>query len=337
MSIFCEGSNNNSGYFVPYKVSFKHRHLKIGGYVPTMEPITLYGYVPTHWIAILFVVSCIVTLSTAIPAMFFKYKNCPLGTLIVMGTLSQLVGHVCMGVSSFQPTNIAPWGVQLFAFQLGKAFARFAALDTYHKCFIRVRQTESSGNSKTACTDDWFLEGLASIAGLCFGYRYFYDICQLINMWDYSPGQSTSMPPAFHIMLISLDFLLLTTTLCLLLRLVFIVVRTRKQTPWFRLTWMTGYYSILLIIPGILVIQDVYGIVRCFVSYRNEMLELFGDMGMTKSVLMLLSFQYYELTYAWSQERPKFMEKIELQVMRAFKIKVGEPQEEQESDSPHEV
>jgi hypothetical protein len=246
-----------------------------------------------------------------------------------------------MAVSSFQPTNLASWGVQLFAFQFGKAFARFAAFDTYHKCFIRVTKTDSSGNSKRACTDDWFLGGLASIAGLCFGFRYFYDICQLINMWNYSDGlvgESISMPNVFNILLMSFSFLLLLTTLCLVLRLVFVAVRTRKQTPWFQLTWMTGYYSLLLyIIPAIFVIQDVYDIVRCFVPYRNEMLELWGDMGMTKSVLVFLCMQYYELAYAWSQRRPKFMETIELGVMKVFRINGEERPEEEETDRRNEV
>ena len=301
-----------------------------GGFIPTMEPTSLYGYVPTYWIAILFVLSCILTLLTGIPALFFKYPNAPLGTLIVLGTLSQLVGHVCMAVSSFQPTNLAPWGVQLFAFGLGKVFARFAALHTYHDCFRRVTRIDSGQNSKKVRTDDWFLCGLGSIAGLCFGYGLFYDLWLFSNIWNYYDGmvESPAMPMALSIVLTASNFLILATTLCLIIRLVLIVVRTRKQTPWFRLTWMSGYYSILLTIPVFLVLQDVYEIVRCFVSYRNEMLDLFGNMGMTKSILMLLACQYYELAYAWSQKRPLWLESLESLVMDARQMKGEEQQEE---------
>ena len=307
------------------------------GSIVTMEPTALYGYIPTHWLAILFVVSCIFTLLTGIPALFFKYPNPGLGYLIVLGTLCQLVGHVCMAVSSFRPANLAPWGVQLFAFMFGKTFARFAALSTYHACFLRVAQSEEGHNLRKVYTDDWFIGGLASIAGLCFGYRLFYDLWQFGNLWTYygETAQSPSMPTALSISLVSSDFVLLATTLCLIFRLVLVIIRTRQQTPWFRLTWMSGYHTILIIIPMILVIQDVYEIVRCFVLYRNEMLELFGNMGMTKSVLMLLACQYYELAYAWSQKRPVWLEKLECLVMEARQVK-GE-QRQKESDQPTEV
>lgn len=307
------------------------------GFIVTMEPTTLYGYIPTHWLAILFVVSCMFTLLTGIPALFFKYPNHGLGHLIVLGTLCQLVGHVCMAVSSFQPTNLAAWGVQLFAFMFGKTFARVAVFSTYHACFRRVAPAGECHNSKNVCTDDWFLGGLASITGLCFGYRLFYDLWQFSNVWTYYGGtaQSPSMPAALSISLVSSDFVLLATTLCLISRLVLVIIRTRQQTPWFRLTWMSGYYTVLIVIPVFLVIQDVYDIVRCFALYRNEMLELFGNMGMTKSVLMLLACQYYEIAYAWSQKRPEWLEKLERLVVEVQQVE--REQGQKESDQPTEV
>ena len=169
------------------------------GFIVTMEPTTLYGYIPTHWLAILFVVSCMFTLLTGIPALFFKYPNHGLGHLIVLGTLCQLVGHVCMAVSSFQPTNLAAWGVQLFAFMFGKTFARVAVFSTYHACFRRVAPAGECHNSKNVVTDDWFLGGLASITGLCFGYRLFYDLWQFSNVWTYYGGTAQSPSYAYGV------------------------------------------------------------------------------------------------------------------------------------------
>ena len=301
-----------------------------------MEPTSLYGYVPTHWLAIFLGVSCIFTSMTGIPTLFFKYPNRALGTFVVLGTGFQLVGHVCMAVSSFQPTNQIPWALQLGAFQWGKCFARFAGFVAYYTCFNNLKHTGTSSEKKIWFKEQIFLTVISSVAGFCFGFRFFCLVDIMVDIWmKYKYGESG--PLLFgRITLHACNFLLLTTTLCLLALLVFVVCRTRKQTLWFRLTWMTGYYFTLLMIPVFFLIQDVYDVVRSFVSYRNEMLDLFGDMGMTKSILVLLAFQYYELAYAWSQRetRPKWLESIKLQVREVFLMKGGEEALEQQ-EQPH--
>ena len=113
----------------------------------------------------------------------------------------------------------------------------------------------------------------------------------------------------------------MTSSICILLTtvglgasLVTVISRTRKDIPWFRLTWMTGYYVTLQIVPVFLLTDDIYDIARSLFSYRNERAELACNMGMTKGILMMLGGQTYEIAYSWSQKRPKTLEKIELQV-----------------------
>jgi hypothetical protein len=131
------------------------------------------------------------------------------------------------------------------------------------------------------------------------------------------------------IMVILPAALLLSASVLLAITLVYVILLSRKEVPWYRLTWMTGYYVTLQLIPFFIIAQDVYDLVKGVVSERSEMLELLLDMGMTKGILAMLGGQSYEIAYAWSQKHPKMLEKIVLQFNGMFKRRGRQQSSEQ--------
>ena len=103
-----------------------------------MDSTSLYGYVPTHWIAIFLASSCLFTLCTMIPTLFFRYRNITLGIFIVAGLIFQLAGHTSMAVSSFLPTNIPAWITQRLSFSVGKLCSRIAVCYVYYTGLCRI-------------------------------------------------------------------------------------------------------------------------------------------------------------------------------------------------------
>ena len=77
---------------------------------------------------------------------------------------------------------------------------------------------------------------------------------------------------------------------------------------------MLVYYVILQTVPFFILTQDIFDFVAALVSYRNEMVELLCDMGMTKMILVMLASQAYEIAQAWEEKRPKYIEKLEMRV-----------------------
>jgi uncharacterized ion transporter superfamily protein YfcC len=100
--------------------------------------------------------------------------------------------------------------------------------------------------------------------------------------------------------------------------LIHVILLSRTEVPWYRLTWMTGYYVTLQLVPFFIMSQDLYDLVKSFVSERNEMLEITFDMAITKSILMMLGSQSYEIASAWSRKPPKVLEKIMLRLKDMF-------------------
>ena len=287
-----------------------------------MDSTTLYGYVPTHWIAILLASSCLFTLCTMIPALLFRYRNIPLGIFIIAGLIFQLAGHTSMALSSFRPTNIPAWSTQRLAFTMGKLCARIAVCYVYYTGLCRIPDGFPKIYTRNGRPEDEFRSSMSLyICGLtvcgflaCFIVRGFEIGLVLKGSLIIREG------PIMMFTCMSSACIVLTTV-GLGASVLTVISRTRKNIPWFRLTWMTGYYVTLQIVPVFLLTQDIYDIARCFFSYRNEMAELACDMGMTKSILIMLGGQTYEIAYSWSQKRPRALEKIELQVKKILEIR----------------
>ena len=284
----------------------------------------LYGYVPTHWIAILFALSCLFTLCTMIPALFFRYRNVALGIFIVAGLVFQLAGHTCMTVSSFLPKNVPAWITQRLAFSIGKLCSRVAVYYVYYAALCRIPNAFPKVNSENRRPEHEIRSFMCSyICAVAICGHVLRFIVQGIEIGAVVKG-SMLFPDApmmaTVLSIISSGFLLLTTT-SLAACLVMVICRTRNDIPWFKMTWMMGYYVTLQIVPVFVLTQDIYDLVKCFFSHRNEMLELTCDMGMTKSILIMLGGQTYEIAYSWSQKRPKVLENIELQVKEILELR----------------
>lgn len=278
-----------------------------------MDSNELYGYVPTHWMAILFALSYVVSICTMIPALFIHYRNFALGIFIVSGLIFQLTGHVSMAISAFIPKNVPAWASQYIAFTIGKFATRIAVGYVYYKCVARIpngfKCKKTITESRVRNPLVFLIAAWSELAG--FVIRFVvqgFEIAAVITQKKWN-GEKLS--------LIS-SLLVLLPTILLYLFLANVVYRTRKEVPWFRLTWMTGYYASLLIVPIFLLVQDIFGVVTACVPYHIEMVKVLCDLGMTKSILMMLGGQSYEIAYSWSQKRPKMLEKIELQVKEIF-------------------
>jgi hypothetical protein len=264
-----------------------------------MESTVPYGFIPTHWIQISLAISYVFTLASAIPTLFFQYRNFTLGILIVIALLFQLAGHTSMAVSAFLPENLPTWAVHYTTFALGKCAARVVVFYAYYTCFRRL------GHSSQDSFRYSIVPAMVT-CGLSFLFRF------LIIGFDV----------AFHLKGLPMDsqpfvepsVLILISSLGLIAGLIHVILETRMETPWYRLTWMTGYYTTLQIIPIFILTQDIYDVVKPFFSYRNEMVELLCDMGMTKSILILLGGQSYEIASAWCQERPNAIVMIEARI-----------------------
>jgi hypothetical protein len=108
--------------------------------------------------------------------------------------------------------------------------------------------------------------------------------------------------------------MILISTLGLIAILIGVIHESEEEIPWYRLTWMSGYYFTLQLVPIFILTQDIYDLVKPLVSYRNEMVDLLCDMGMTKSIVMMLGSQSYEIAHSWCQERPEVISRIEARV-----------------------
>jgi hypothetical protein len=124
------------------------------------------------------------------------------------------------------------------------------------------------------------------LAGFSFLYRFLligFDIAFHFKGWliDSQPFVEPSVT-------------ILISSLGLISDLICIILETETEIPWYRLTWMTGYYTALQIIPIFILTQDIYDVMKPFFLSRNEMVELLCDMGMPKSILILIGGQSYE-------------------------------------------
>ena len=287
-----------------------------------MDSTSLYGYVPTHWIAISFASSCLFTLFTMIPALFFRYRNIALGIFIIAGLIFQLAGHTSMAVSSFLPTNIPAWITQRLAFGMGKLCARIAVCYVYYTGLCRIPNGFPNIKTRRVRPEDEFRSSMSSyVCGFTICGFLFRFIVQGIEIGSVVKGSLVFPEGPTMIYSIASSACILLATVGLGASVVTVVSRTRKDIPWFRLTWMTGYYVTLQIVPVFLFMQDIYDLAKCLFLYRNEMVELACDIGITKSILMMLGGQTYEIAYSWSQKRPKTLEMIELQVKEIFETR----------------
>ena len=287
-----------------------------------MDSTLLYGYVPTHWIAILFGLSYVFSICTMIPALFIHYRNIALGVFVVAGLLFQLTGHVSMTVSAFLPTAFPAWATQHFAFTAGKLATRIAVFYVYYSCFSRIPYAFVGISYPRIRNNDncLVLIMVPVIAGVGFTCRFIaqgFEIASLLKDVERDANVDTLLQLAASSCLY--------TTILLYAFLLFVIIRSRKDIPWLRLTWMTGYYVTLQIIPIFLLTQDIFDLVRSIVPYHNEMVELLCDLGMTKSILLMLGGQSYEIAYSWSQKRLKALEKIELQVKEILEYRSAQP------------
>jgi len=209
----------------------------------------------------------------------------------------QLMGHISMSVSSFMPENMTAWRIQFVAFTLGKMMTRVAVYYTYYSSFRRMATTQSQQDKppqwQTKLFHPMFLCGVAFIL----------DIISMV--FQLSSPRSTPLP------LVS-SILLLISSVTLNGQLDAVVVSTKKDIPWHKINWMMGYYWTLRIIPAFLYVQDISAVVVVANGgWASEAVVLGTNLGMTKSILMLLSSQTYEMALSWSQERPKWFQKLE--------------------------
>ena len=267
-----------------------------------MDPTitTPYGYVPTLWFAIVFDLSIVLSIATLIPLLY--KRNIALCILAIAGLVFQFVGHTGMAVSAQLPASIPPWIVQRLAFALGKLSARVVVMYAYYACFSRISDIKSSRrvyNFHVVIYGFWISAFIARFVGISL------EIAALLT--DVSSAVST-------IVSVASSGVLVATTLGFSMLLVWVITKSRKDVPWHQLTWMLVYYVILQTVPFFILTQDIFDFVAALVSYRNEMVELLCDMGMTKMILVMLASQAYEIAQAWEEKRPKYIEKLEMRV-----------------------
>jgi hypothetical protein len=265
-----------------------------------MESILPYGYTPTHWIQISLCISCLLALASTLPSLFFVYRNITLGILIVIALLFQLAGHTSMAVSSFLPHSLPAWTVHYITFAFSKFTARVVVFYTYYTCFRRLARSSSQDSFQ------YRLVPVMVVAGVSFLHRF------IMIGFDIAIHFNGSQMDSQYLVIPSV--IILISTLGMIAVLICVIRETSMEIPWYRLTWMTGYYAVLQIIPISILTQDIYDLVRPFFASRNEMVELLCDMGMTKSILILLGGQSYEIASAWCQERPHSIAMIEARI-----------------------
>lgn len=215
--------------------------------------------------------------------------------------LFQLTGHISMSVSSFQPDNIPAWKSHLVSFTLGKIATRLAVYYVYYTTFRRIT-TVSSQKDKHR---NWH-HILLNYSAQLFGVASILNLVYLGKIIAFPAGQLQSPLP-----LIS-SIIILIATVNFIRLLGDIICETKPDIPWYKLTWMSGYYWSIQLVPLLLSVQDIAAVVIAAKGGRTEELVVFGtNLGMTKSILMLLGGQTYEMAVAFSQERPGFMKKLE--------------------------
>jgi hypothetical protein len=293
-------------------------------FLVVMDSNKLYGYVPTHSIAILFALSYVVSICTMIPALFIHYRNFALGIFIVSALGFQLTGHVSTAISAFIPENVPAWATQYIAFTIGKFATRITVGYVYYTCVARIsngfkcKKTIPGSRARNPLV--FLIAAWLGLAGFVIRFVALgFEIAAVITQKDWNGNKLSFIS----------SLLILLPTILLYLFLADVVYRTRKEVPWFRLTWMTGYYASLLIVPIFLLVQDVFGVVTACVPCHVEMVKVLCDLCMTKGILMMLGGQSYEIAYSWSQKRPKMLERIELQVKEIFERILSTPSVQQ--------
>jgi len=217
-----------------------------------------------------------------------------------------------MSVSSFQLDNIAAWKSHLVSFALGKIATRLAVYYVYYTTFRRMTAVSSQKDKHR----NWHHILLNNSAQL-FGVASILDLVYLGKTLASPAGQLQSPLP-----LIS-SILILIATVNLSRLLVAIIYETKPDIPWYRLTWMSGYYWTLQVVPLLLSVQDIAAVVIAAKGGRTVELVVFGtNLGITKSVLMLLGGQTFEMAVALSKERPAFIKKLE-ELYNAYKGNQG--------------
>ena len=273
-----------------------------------MDSTSLYGYVPLSWISIFFAVSYLLSISTTIPICFKNYKNYTLGTFLTLAMLFQLTGHISMSVSSFQPHNISAWKSHLISFTLGKIATRLTVYYVYYTAFRRMTAVSNQKDNHR----NWH-HILLNYSAQLFGVASILDLVYLGKTLASPVGQPQSPLP-----LIS-SILILIATVNLILLLGDIIYETKSDIPWYKLTWMSGHYWALQLVPLLLSVQDIAAVVIAAKGGRTVELVVFGtNLGITKSVLILLGGQTYEMAVTLSKERPGFIKKLE-ELYNAYK------------------
>jgi hypothetical protein len=277
-----------------------------------MDSTALYGYVPTAWIQICFAVSCLLAVFTTIPS-FVKYRNVGLGILVTLGLLGQLGGHVAMAVSAHMPENIPAWTIQFVAFYLGRVFSSLAVAHAFGRLADRhipyatlnrsATETGRQSRIRLAQPNTFLFFASALILLIPFQVLLLTDrIIMVINPSD--PNVGILANP--YVAGIFASAIAVCFCLFMVVALVVLVRQTHQAVPWFRVSWMSGYYIGLMTVPVFLLSQGIFLLVKTIVlDYHNEMVELVFDMGMTKAILVFLSIQTYEMAKAWNENPPK--------------------------------
>ena len=250
-----------------------------------MDSTTLYGYVPTPWIQICFAVSCFLTVFTAIPS-FVKYGNVGLGTLVTLGLVFQFAGHVGMAISAHRPDNILAWAIQLLSFYCGRVFSSLAIahsfgslVDRHYPYPMLSRPTPETGrqSQKRVVQGNTFIF-FASAIILLTPFQVLLLLDRIVLVTDPS-NTSVGILASPYIDGIFTAVIAVAFCLFMTLVLVLLVRQTREDVPWFRLSWMSGYYIGLMIVPIFLLSQGVFLLVKAIVlDYHNEMVEVVFDM-----------------------------------------------------------
>jgi len=273
-----------------------------------MDSITLYGYVPTAWFNICFAAACLFAAFTTIHSLFIKikYRNVGLGILLLLGVLFQLTGHVSVTISAYKPTSVLAWIVQFLAFGMGRDFSRLAVCRVYGNMInklaprIAVEVQLKCRDEKKPCTGGWL-----AVAPVSFSIPVIWlwadRIVKVVH-----PGHADIIKGGQSGTVVMIGVFPMFTTVIVISYLIATIWTTRKTLPWFRLTWRSGYFATMIIVPAFLLAQDIFILIKQInKDYHNEMTDLAFDMGITKAVLMLLGCQTYETADAWNENPPK--------------------------------
>jgi hypothetical protein len=242
------------------------------------------------------------------PPLLKRKRNVGLGAIIATGIILQLIGHTSMAVSSRLPDNFAAWTMHRLTFEFGKIFARGAVWHTYHSLFQRINATHTDKCSLFSVCIIWCLIFLGGRVGI-IGYE--------IEEYTVLSESPDIMTTNWMIALSALNFLV---NLCFCVHLIWIIVQTRKESetraavPWHQCSWMLGYYTMLQIVPILILVQDIYGLVRALTTSRTEMVEMACEMSMTKMIFLVVGPGAYEVSVALSETGPKRLEDYKKQI-----------------------